>query len=285
MLSEKNEIDHKGLTMADEMLRNRVVYEKTDMEKKCSREDRVYKTASSHELKMAIYIPNQLPAGSILPGIIFIHGGPFPSDISLLPTEWGQYISLGQLAAAFGLIGITFHHRYHRLGLIGESALDVEDAIKYVRENADKFCLDPDNLCLWVISGGGPLLSTTLRKRPDYLKCVVAYYARLDMRGFNEAEKILNKETLHKFSPAAIVEEADSLTIPIFVARAGLDKPDLNQSIDKFLEVALSKNVPIEFCNHQQGRHAFDILDNFPQSKEIIRKSMEFVRLNLKEGK
>ena len=267
------------------MLKNRVVFEMPDMEKKCSREELVYKIVNSLELKMAIYRPNQLSARKIAPGIIFIHGGPFPSDISLLPTEWGQYISLGQLAAAFGLIGITFHHRYHELGLINESALDVEDAIQYVRENAEKFCLDRDNLCLWVNSGGGPLLSTTLRRRPDYLKCVVAYYARLDIRGLNEAEKILNKETLQKFSPVATMEEADSPTIPIFLARAGLDKPDLNRSIEKFIEVALSKNVPIEFCNHPQGRHAFDILDNIPRSKEIIRRTLEFVRLNLKEGK
>ena len=231
--------------MADELLRNRVVFEMPDMEKKCSREERIYKTVNSLELKMVIYIPNQLSAGNIAPGIIFLHGGPFPSDISLLPTEWGQYISLGQLAAAFGLIGITFHHRYHELGLINESALDIEDAIKYVRENAGKFCLDRDNLCLWVISGGGPLLSTTLRKKPDYIKCVVAYYARLDMRGIEEAEQTLNKVTLYRFSPVAALEAADASSIPIFLARAGLDKPDWNRSSETFIEVALSKLVQL----------------------------------------
>jgi acetyl esterase/lipase len=267
--------------MADDMLRNRVVFELPDMDEKCSREERVYKKVNGLELKMAIYIPDQLSAGSMVPGIIFLHGGPFPSNIHLLPTEWGQYISLGQLAAAFGLIGITFHHRYHRLDLINESSMDVEDAVKYVRENADKFCLDRDNLCLWGISGGGPHLSDTLRRKPDYVKCIVAYYARLDMRGVEEAEEILNKETLYRFSPIAAVEEAESLTIPVFVVRAGLDKPDLNRSIDRFIEIALSKNVPIDLCNHPQGRHAFDILDNTPRSKEIIRRTMEFVRLNL----
>ena len=278
-------IIQKGVTMADDMLRNRVVFEMPDMEKKCSREERVYKTVNSFELKMAIYIPDQLSAVNIVPGIIFLHGGPFPSDISLLPTEWGQYISLGQLAAASGLIGVTFHHRYHKLDLIGESAKDVEDAINYVRENADEFCLDRDNLCLWVVSGGGSLLSTTLRKMPDYVKCVVAYYAMLDMQGLEEAEQVLSKETLHKFSAVAAIEEADSLSIPIFIARAGLDKHNLNGSIDKFIEVALSKNSSIDFYNHPQGRHAFDILDNDPRSKEIIKKTLEFVRLNLKAGK
>ncbi len=270
--------------MADDMLRNRVVFEMPDMEKKCAREYQVYKTVNNLELKMAVYMPNQLPTGSMVPGIIFIHGGPFPSGISQLPTEWGQYISLGQLAAASNLIGVTFHHRYHKLDLIVESAQDVEDAIKYVRDNADKFCLDRDSLCLWAISGGGPLLSTTLRKNTDYAKCIVAYYARLDMRGVKEAEQILNKETIYKFSPTAALEETGSSKIPIYLARAGKDKPDLNHGIDNFIEVALSKNVPIDLSNHEHGRHAFDILDNTPRSKEIIRRTLEFVRFNLNVG-
>ena len=271
--------------MADDMLRNRVVFEMPNMKKKYTREYQVYKTVKNLELKMAVYKPNQLSTGSMVPGIIFIHGGPFPSDISLLPTEWGQYISLGQLAAASDLIGITFHHRYHKLDLIGESAQDVEDAIKYVRDNADKFCLDRDNLCLWAISGGGPLLSTTLRENTDYVKCIVAYYARLDMRGVKEAEQILNKETIYKFSPTAALEETGSSKIPIYLARAGKDKPDLNRGIDKFIEVALSKNAPIDFSNHENGRHAFDILDNCPRSKEIIRRTLQFARFNLNAGK
>lgn len=169
--------------------------------------------------------------------------------------------------------------------MIGESSKDVEDAINYVRENADEFCLDRDNLCLWVISGGGSLLGATLRKMPDYVKCVVAYYANLDMRDLKEVEQVLSKETLNRFSAVAAIEEADSLSIPFFIARAGLDKDDLNRSIDKFIEVALSKNSSIDFYNHPQGRHAFDILDNNPRSKDIVKKTLEFVRLNLNAGK
>ena len=48
----------EGVTMADDMLRNRVVFELPDMEKKCSREERVYKTVNGLELKMAIFIPD-----------------------------------------------------------------------------------------------------------------------------------------------------------------------------------------------------------------------------------
>ena len=263
------------------MLNKRVVYEIPGMEGNCSRHDSVYKAVDGVELKMAVYTPNRLAAGEKTPGILFIHGGPFPSDISLLPTEWGQYISLGQLAAASGLIGATFHHRYHGLERLNESASDVGDAIKYLRENADSFGLDPDRLCLWAVSGGGPLLAAPMRRRPDYLKCIVAYYARLDMRGSKAAEEVLGREALVALSPVAALEEVDSLAIPIFVARAGRDDPGLNQSIDDFIATALSREVPLELHNHPQGPHAFDLLDDSPRSKEIIERTMAFARLHL----
>ena len=104
------------------------------------------------------------------------------------------------------------------------------------------------------------------------------------MRGVKEAEQILNKETIYKFSPTAALEETGSSKIPIYLARAGKDKPDLNRGIDKFIEVALSNNVPIDLSNHEHGRHAFDILDNTFRSKEIIKRTLEFVRFNLNVG-
>ena len=58
------------------MLRNRVVLEMPDMEKKCLREEQVYKRVNSLELKMAIYIPKQMSERNIAPGILFLHGGP-----------------------------------------------------------------------------------------------------------------------------------------------------------------------------------------------------------------
>lgn len=270
--------------MADDMLKNRVVFAILDMENDCSIKELVYKTAGSHELKMTVYIPKKLSTEGTAPGVIFIHGGPFPSDITMLPTEWGQYISLGQLAASYGFIGVTFHHRYHELNLIKESAQDVEDAIQYLRLNADTFHLNRDELCLWAISGGGIHLSPTFRKKPHYIKCIIAYYARLDLRGIKEVEQILDRETLYNFSPVMALKNAKSLSIPIYLVRAGLDKPDLNYSIDKFVEIALSKNVPIDISNHAEGRHAFDILDDQPRSREIIKRTLNFIRSNLKTG-
>ena len=267
--------------MAEDMLRNRVVYEIPSMTQMSECVDRIYKEVDGLDLRMAVYVPSQLPAGEKAPGIIFIHGGPFPADIPLRPTNWGQYISLGQLAAAFGMVGVTFHHRYHKLAMIDEAGQDVEDALTYVRENASDFALDPDKLCFWAISGGGLFLSQPIRTMPAYLKCIVAYYARMDMRPLEEAQKVLSEETLQNFSAVAAMDAVDTCPVPLLIARAGLDKLDLNQGVDHFINVALSRNAPIDIHNHPQGRHAFDILDNDHRSKDIIEKTLAFVRSNL----
>ena len=45
------------------------------------------------------------------PAVIFVHGGPVPEDES--PRDWEGFIGYGALAAASGLVGITFNHRLH----------------------------------------------------------------------------------------------------------------------------------------------------------------------------
>ncbi len=73
----------------------------------------------------------------------------------------------------------------------------------------------------------------------------------------------------------------DEAGIPIFVARAGLDRPRLNETLDRFTDAALKAGLDLELHNHPTGRHAFDVLDPGPRSSEIIARSVEFLRSRL----
>jgi hypothetical protein len=65
---------------------------------------------------------------------------------------------------------------------------------------------------------------------------------------------------------------------PLFVARAGLDNPTLNSALDRFAQEAITRNVTIEFSNHASGEHGFDILNDDDRTREIIRRTIEFIR-------
>jgi acetyl esterase/lipase len=68
---------------------------------------------------------------------------------------------------------------------------------------------------------------------------------------------------------------------PILVVKAGLDSTDLNESIDLFVKEAKARKVPVEYLEHPNGQHAFDILDDDDKSREIIQQTVRFFSRNL----
>jgi hypothetical protein len=65
---------------------------------------------------------------------------------------------------------------------------------------------------------------------------------------------------------------------PLFIARAGLDNPAVNGALDRFAQEAMTRNVTIDFVNHAAGHHGFDFLDDDERTREIIRRTIEFIR-------
>ena len=166
-----------------EIATKRIVYNIPEMEHVEVRKDVVYKSTNEAKLKADIYIPAALSGVEHRPAIIFIHGGALPSNLRTQPKEWGTFVSFGQLAAAFGFVGITFNHRFYGIDekIFEQSINDVADAITYVRSHAESLHVDPQRICLWAFSGGGPHLTIALRKPPNYIRCLVAYYTILDL--------------------------------------------------------------------------------------------------------
>lgn len=253
----------------------RIVYEILGMDDVTAQRDLVYKTVDNVDLKMDVYTPAGISGSTPLPGVLFIHGGPIRQNMQPLPKDWGGFISYGQLMAASGLIGVTFNHRFYGKAFWEQARDDVVAAVDYVREQASTLGLDPERLCLWVFSGGGPFISFALRDQPKYVKSLVIYYALLELS--KSAPKALGES----LTPAAYLEPGTSFEIPIFIARAGLDRRNINQSIDTFIKKALAANVPLEVAEHPQGRHAFDILDDNAQSRQIIARTIDFIKANM----
>ena len=100
--------------MAERDLSKRIVYRVADTRDVRVRRDEVYKRDAGAELKMNIYAPASLSGVARAPAVFFVHGGPIPADF-MPPTQWGVFVSYGELAAASGLVGVTFNHRLFAL--------------------------------------------------------------------------------------------------------------------------------------------------------------------------
>lgn len=203
-------------------------------------------------LKMDVYRPRN--ATRSLPAVLFVHGTTGADS----PKDWGQYVGWGQLAAASGLAGVTFNHE--------EDVADIAAAIRYVRANGPRLGIDGKRLCVAGYSAGvHPALLTALDGSVGRLRCAVAYY------GFLDAE-------LSQVSPAAHLRAG---SLPILVAKAGHDNVGLNASIDRFMAKARKVHAPVELLLHATAPHAFDVTQPDARSREIMRRTLAFLRLHL----
>lgn len=263
-----------------------VVYTMPQMECVVVQKDLIYKTVGEAELKADLYYP---PDGAAAPhpAVIFVHGEGRP-DLMERAKEWGQYESWGRLAAASGFVGVTFTHRsVQGLTKLADAALDVQDLIQHVRDHASRLGIDADRICIWTCSAGGPVgLHAALAAGADYVRCIVAYYAFMDLQHLQGwlGEPIspeVTSEVLQEYSPLHRMQ-ANPTVPPMFVVRAGMDGvPQLNESIDRFVAEAVKRNAQLWFVNAPGAPHAFDIRVPADWSRGIIAQTLAFIQAHL----
>jgi acetyl esterase/lipase len=265
------------------MVAKPVVYRVHGMERVVVKSDLKYTATDNPHLLLDVYTPQGLGKADRRPAVLFIHGGVSPDT---RPKDWGVFTSWGRLAAASGMVGVTFTHRLgHPTPLLAEAASDVEAAVAYVRANADSLGVDKDRICLAAYSAGGPLLSPAVRDRPPYVRCLVAFYAFLDIRQSEPHKALVTPENLSGFSPVTHLGNDASRVAPIFIARAGVERvPALNDSIDRFVREAVGANAAVTLVTHPRGVHGFDTQTDDARSREIIRAALDFMRTHLGLG-
>lgn len=262
-----------------EQFRAPIVYATPGMAEARVERNIVYRVAGETPLHMDVYRPGGLRPDERRPAIIFVHGDA-PPELLAFAKDWGCFVSWGRLIAASGMIGVTFNHRSTLKFAHAEAAIgDVVAAIAYVREHADSLGVDPERLCFWVASAGGFTLKPVLETNPPYIRCIVAYYAVLDLpawlKGFAPD---VSFDGLAGYTAATHITGSAA---PMLLARAGLDDPGLNSGIDGFIAAAFAAGAQLDVLNHATGRHAFDIVDDNHRSREIIATTLEFMKCHL----
>lgn len=268
-------------TVSAQDLARPIVYSVPGMDQAIVQRDLTYKTDGAVEVKMDVYTPPGLDPAARRPAVIFIHGGFLPPEMR--PKDWGVFTSYGRLMAASGLIGVTFNHRYHGFDekSLALSFGDVADAIAYVRKNADRLHVDSERIALWAFSGGGPHLSLAFRERLPYVRCLVAYYAALDLSEATLAQYQAPRGTVAKYFPVTYLTDQLADMPPMLIGRAGLDGLSLNRSVQEFTTKALALGATLEVLNHPTGRHGFDIEDDDVRSRQVIARTVEFLKTHL----
>lgn len=260
----------------------RVVYAVPGMDRVIVKRNVAYRHIDGDSLPMDAYLPTGMAPGERRPAIIFIHGGALPANLLTMPKDWGQFRSLGELAAASGFVGIVFNHRlFGSMNALPAAESDLLALIEFVRRQSETFLVDRDRLTLWAFSGSGVLLADALRHSPPYIRALVSYYAILDLgppRPDSLAPGRIAPGILRTHSPLRVLDERRGVTPPMLLVRAGRDRPDINVSVDRFIAAAERWHARVEVVRHEEGGHGFDIEDDTPRTREVIQQTLQFIR-------
>jgi acetyl esterase/lipase len=268
----------------DHITRKPVVYQIAGMEAATIRPDVEYRTAEdpvAGSLTMDLYYPPDAKSGARLPAVVFVHGY---SDAGIgMPQvlgwprfkEMAMSISWGQLAAASGVVGITYTN--------SEPTADLQALLQYVRQNAAALGVDENRIGLYASSGHVPLaLSVLMQEDRDYLKCAILSCGyMLDLDGSSGVAEMAKQ---FGFVNPGAGKSVDDLRqdLPLFIVRAAQEQfPHLNEMIDRFAAKALSRNLPVTLVNHP-GPHAFELMQDSETSRETIRQMLAFMRFHLR---
>ena len=258
------------------MTNKAIVYSTPEMREILPQTNLLYKYLGSDRLVADLYLPRAPGAVARYPVVVVIHGA-VPRGVA--PKDWASYVSWGQLIASCGMAAITFNHSllwsegYDPDALLA-GATDTGDLLAFVRDNSSSFGLDPDRIGLMAFSAGGPLLAAPLADSHAFLRCVVGFYSYL-------GEPLPpDSDDAGRFCPSNALKR-DTTATPVFIAKAGLDRPQINDSIDDFVDTARSLGREVSLVYHPTGQHGFDIMDDDGTSRAIIRQSVEFMQSHL----
>lgn len=164
----------------------------------CSyRPDVVYANYSDVERRLQIIMPSR--SGYKFPLVVYIQG-----------SAWKKqelYSSLPNLShiAAKGYVVASVEIRDTGIARFPAAVEDVKCAIRFMRRNAEEYCVDPDRVAVWGDSSGGHLsLMTGLTKgeydnglyseQSDEVSAVIDYYGVSDLLTLGKYNDILDHD-------------------------------------------------------------------------------------------
>jgi Flp pilus assembly protein TadD/dienelactone hydrolase len=223
-----------------------VVEQVPGMEKIVVREV-TWKTVTGTALQMDVYAPPGAPKGA-LPAVVFVNGvGMWPGGTPL--RTWGQYTSWPRLIAASGMVAVTFDARGEQA-----NAEDVRDLLAYVRDHAKDLGIDASRVAAWACSANvRSTLAVLMAPEAPPVVAAVLYYGAGDVTAFRG-------------------------DLPVLLVRAGRDRPQMNEMLDRLAAQAVSANAPWTVMNVPAGHHAFDVLDDTEESRVAIRGTVAYLR-------
>jgi acetyl esterase/lipase len=199
------------------------------------------------------------------PAVIFVHGGPVPEAHRPRPRDSEVFLGYGALAAASGLVGITFDHRLYTDMHYLQAADDLAAVVERTRALD---VVDADRIALWFFSGGGALAASWLRAAPSWLRGVAWTYPVLapppDWPGDGPRFNAVTAVSAH---PA----------LPKLMVRVGDEYEFIAGTQDAFVAAAKDAEASLEVFDIPQAPHGFEAEAYDARRRATVDRAMNWV--------
>lgn len=118
----------------------------------------VYKNVAGRALQLDVFTPSDLRSGEKRAALVLIHGGGWTGGVPRTMYAFNEW------ATRLGLVSISVQYRLYKPGTdttVFECVQDARSAVRYVREHAAEFGIDPDKIAVGGASAGGHLAAAT----------------------------------------------------------------------------------------------------------------------------
>ena len=144
--------------------------------------------------KADLYLPMNVPAGQKAPALILIHGGGFNDGDKRRYRE----INFGTNAAKRGYLAMSINYKLRKTkGQVTwpQCVYDVKESVRWLKQNADKYNIDPDRIAAMGGSAGGNLAFMLALTGPEdgfegegtrtnistWIACAIDLYGAVDL--------------------------------------------------------------------------------------------------------
>jgi len=263
-----------------ELPQKRIVYQIPEMDDVISHKGVIYHSTNGLDLKADIYLPPTNDDNVKVPLVILINDYPD----SVVNHIWGcdqkdlkLFISWGELIAASGIAAVAYQTQF--------THSETDSLIHFLNENAEKYRIDMDRLCVFGASAN-TLAAQSLMEKDDYkINCAILYYGILltpDLKYYAAIDSAANMYGFYWKDLRPITSIPSN--IPLLVTKAGKDQFEIvTKTTEHFVSEAIKSNAELTYIHYPEGQHDFDILDNTKTSKLIIRQTIDFLTTNLLE--
>lgn len=233
------------------------------------RRDVQYGVAGAKGLLLDAYVPPDRSDGSLRPAVVMIHGGGFRAG------DKGSWEPEARKVAEKGWVAFSVDYRLDEPTAFPAEADDVQAAVRYVRDNAAEYGIDPARIAAVGESAGGTLaallatLGTGSLDEGARVRAAVAWSAPLDLtrlareRGDAWGAPLIGCALAacpDRYAAASPITHVDPTDAPTFLITSEEEIVPATQSFDMAIRLE-DEGVTVRLTRLKGSRHALDYRD------------------------